>query len=169
MFCVLPPTKKTLQPYQLQDRIERQWSNRQHRYSTRFAAMLQNKLHVFCCPSYCCSEKNKKQNNFARAAHFFCTFLCRCFARLQRETSQLHVLWRKCRFNLCGRQHFSVSYRRYIIIFMLFFPRKSSPLFFISRSSSFFVIPVSVDIKIQQEKKYSALTAVNSPLYRCRI
>ena len=23
---------------------------------------------------------------FARAAHFFCTFLCRCFARLQRET-----------------------------------------------------------------------------------
>ena len=24
--------------------------------------------------------------NFARAAHFFCTFLCRCFARLQRKT-----------------------------------------------------------------------------------
>ena len=23
---------------------------------------------------------------FARAAHFFCTFLCRCFARLQRES-----------------------------------------------------------------------------------
>ena len=22
----------------------------------------------------------------ARAAHFFCTFLCRCFARQQRET-----------------------------------------------------------------------------------
>ena len=29
-----------------------------------------------------------KKNNFARAAHFFCTFLCRCFARLQRETSR---------------------------------------------------------------------------------
>ena len=28
-----------------------------------------------------------KKSNFARAAHFFCTFLCRCFARLQRETS----------------------------------------------------------------------------------
>ena len=24
----------------------------QHRYSTRFAAMLQNKLHVFCCPFF---------------------------------------------------------------------------------------------------------------------
>ena len=29
-----------------------------------------------------------KKNNFARAAHFFCTFLCRCFVRLQRETSR---------------------------------------------------------------------------------
>ena len=28
------------------------------------------------------------KSNFARAAHFFCTFLCRCFARLQRETSR---------------------------------------------------------------------------------
>ena len=31
-----------------------------------------------------------------RAAHFSCTFVCRCFARLQRETSR-NVLWRKCR------------------------------------------------------------------------
>ena len=28
-----------------------------------------------------------KKSNFARAAHLFCKFLCRCFARLQRETS----------------------------------------------------------------------------------
>ena len=28
-----------------------------------------------------------KTSNFARAAHFFCTFLCHCFAWLQRETS----------------------------------------------------------------------------------
>ena len=33
-------------------------------------------------------KQNKtKQNNFAPAAHFVCTFLCRCFARRQRETS----------------------------------------------------------------------------------
>ena len=29
-----------------------------------------------------------KKATFARAAHFFCTFLCRCFARIQRETSR---------------------------------------------------------------------------------
>ena len=29
-----------------------------------------------------------KKSNFALAAHFFCAFLCRCFARLQRETSR---------------------------------------------------------------------------------
>ena len=29
-----------------------------------------------------------KRATFARAAHFFCTFLCRCFARIQRETSR---------------------------------------------------------------------------------
>ena len=32
--------------------------------------------------------------NFARAAHFFCTFLCRCFARLQRETSRNFLVTR---------------------------------------------------------------------------
>ena len=33
-------------------------------------------------------KKKKKKKNFAPAAHFLCTFLCRCFARLQRETSR---------------------------------------------------------------------------------
>ena len=32
------------------------------------------------------SNNNKNNNNFARAAHFFFAFLCRCLARLQRET-----------------------------------------------------------------------------------
>ena len=35
-----------------------------------------------------------EKNNFARAAHFFCTFLCRCFARLQRETSRNFLVTR---------------------------------------------------------------------------
>ena len=33
-------------------------------------------------------RSNKQKSNLAFAAHFFCTFLCRCFARLQRETSR---------------------------------------------------------------------------------
>ena len=32
------------------------------------------------------SNYQKKEDNFARAAHFFCTFLCRCLAGLQSET-----------------------------------------------------------------------------------
>ena len=28
------------------------------------------------------------KSNFARAAHFFCTFLCRCFARKQGEIAR---------------------------------------------------------------------------------
>ena len=36
---------------------------------------------------------NQQKSNFARAAHFFCTFLCRCFARLQCETSRNFLRW----------------------------------------------------------------------------
>ena len=35
-----------------------------------------------------------KKNNFARAALFFCSFLCRCFARLQHETSRNFLVTR---------------------------------------------------------------------------
>ena len=37
---------------------------------------------------------NQQKSNFARAARFFCTFLCRCFARLQRETSRNFLVTR---------------------------------------------------------------------------
>ena len=35
-----------------------------------------------------------KKSNFARVAHFFCTFICLCFARLQRETSRNFLVTR---------------------------------------------------------------------------
>ena len=81
---------------------------------------------------------NKKQ--LCKCSTLFCTFLCRSFARPQRETFQLHILWgKKCRmcspkilFSLCfcslffhyrsflpcwlllaDRQHFLFSQRRY--------------------------------------------------------
>ena len=100
------------------------------------------------------NRSNQQKSNFARAAHFFCTFLCRCFARLQRETSinflvtsfmeeMSYLFWFTffnfhCRsFSPCigGRQHFSFCHRRYKI-FIFFFQQKMSPLFFISRSRS---------------------------------
>ena len=86
----------------------------------------------------------------------------------------LFCLWRNCRicsskilllvfflfafifctathFHLGGRKYFSFSHR-YYEIFMFFFQQSSSPLFFISPSSSFSVVHVSVDIKNNLEK-----------------
>ena len=93
-----------------------------------------------------------------RAAHFFNTFLCRCFARLQRENSR----------NLCVPVHFffsppliftlvaasisPFSHRRYKIC-MFFFQRNWSPLFFISRSNSSSVIHVNVGIEIKLKER----------------
>ena len=90
-----------------------------------------------------------KKSNFARAVHFFRTFLCRCFARLQRETSRNILVTRFMEemsyvfsftffslpliFTLHWWPHFLFG-RRCYKIFMLFFPQKISPLFFIFRS-----------------------------------
>ena len=82
---------------------------------------------------------SQKKNNFARETHFFWTFLCRCFIRLQRETCRnfyvFSITFFHCRSLLWWPQHFSFCHRRYKI-FMLFFQQKMSPLFFISRSRS---------------------------------
>ena len=47
---------------------------------------------------------NSNKKNCARAAHFFCTFLCRCFRWPQRKTFYLHMLWKK--YVLCAHQRF---------------------------------------------------------------
>ena len=40
------------------------------------------------------NRSNQQKSNFARAAHFFCTFFCRCFAPLKRETSRNFLVTR---------------------------------------------------------------------------
>ena len=52
MLRVLQPKKKNLQPYLLQRQVQMWVVIREHRYSNCFEAMLQNKLHVFCCLFY---------------------------------------------------------------------------------------------------------------------
>ena len=59
-------------------------------------------------------------------------------------------------FHLAGRYHFSFSHHRYEI-FMFIFHRNSSPSFLITRSSSFSVIHVSVNIKNNVEKDTTLL------------
>ena len=70
--------------------------------------------------------------------HFFAFVLSDYNVELP-ETSWLHVLWRKCRcrsFSPRWPQQLSFSHRRYKIS-CCSYNRKRSPLFFLSRSSSF--------------------------------
>ena len=95
--------------------------------------------------------------------HFFAVVLHDYNVKLP-ETSQLHVLWRKCcmwscslffaaaLFQLGGRQHFSFSHSRYKI-FMLFFKRNQSLLFFISGSGFFSVIHPMQTLKLSRKKE----------------
>ena len=62
-------------------------------------------------------------------------------------------------FTLVAASISHFSHRRYKI-FMLFFQRNWSPLFFISRSSSFFVIHVNVDIKSKSKERIGFIVVV---------
>ena len=132
---------------------------------------------------------NRSNKKFARAAHFFVHFIvvvflqmqCR-FARVKCQTSSLHIIFYGG-IVVCAHQKFwclsscsllsfllsliftllaaSISHlsdRRYKI-FMFFFQRNSSPLFSVTRSSSFWisVIQGSVDIKNNVEKDSTLL------------
>ena len=82
-----------------------------------------------------------KKKHFFTRSRLFCTFLCRCFARLRGETSQLHVLQRNCRMCSCSTfllllsftsvaasiSHFLTS-DPFMKIFIFFFRQNMSPL-----------------------------------------
>ena len=70
------------------------------------------------------------KSNLARAAHVFCTFLCRCFARIQRETSRNFLV---TRFMEKMSYVFSFTFFSLALIFTLHwlplaFPNWSPPL-----------------------------------------
>ena len=95
----------------------------------------------------------KKKNNFVGAAHFFCTFLCRCFGRLHRETSRnflvtsfkgeilytcsCSLFFTAAHFHLAlvaaSISHFVTAATKFSCCSS---NKKMSPLFFISRSRS---------------------------------
>ena len=93
------------------------------------------------------------KSNFVRAAHFFCTFLCRCFAQLQRETSRTFLSYTFYRGNVVRVpvHFFSLplifTLHWWPLAFLILSPplqnfhvalptKKMSPLFFFSRSRS---------------------------------
>ena len=91
-----------------------------------------------------------KKSNFARAAYFFCTFLCHCFARLQCEISRNFLVTHFFGGNvMCSRSlfftaaHFhlalvAASISHFLIAAKKFSccssNKKMSPLFFFSLS-----------------------------------
>ena len=115
------------------------------------------------------------------AAHFFGSFLCRCFARLQRDWNflvttlcykfygenvvfvcapvPLFLLFEPINFPLVAATsiyHFLIVSP--LLFFLYFFQRNWSPLFFISRSSSFSLIHVNRVIDSQCQLKLSRRT-----------
>ena len=116
--------------------------------------------------------KKKQQQQLCSFSTLFCTFLCRCFARLQRETSRNFLvasfmeeksyvylftfLSLPLIFTLVATciSHFLTDAIKFSC-FSFFF----SFVFFIPRSSSFSVIHVSVDIKIESKERTSFVVA----------
>ena len=78
-------------------------------------------------------------------------FLVTCFIQEMLYVFLFTFFFASTHFHLGGRshQHFSLSYCHYKI-FMLLLRRNWSPLFFISRSSSFSVIQVNVKINLKE-------------------
>ena len=99
-----------------------------------------------------------KKSNFARAAHFFCRFLFRCFVRLQRETSRnflvtrfmeefvvrvlVHLFFTSTHFHLAlvaaSISHFVTAAKN---LSCCSSNKKMFPLFFFSRSRSLYMSP----------------------------
>ena len=69
------------------------------------------------------NRSSYQKSNLARAAHFFCTFLCRCFARPQRETSR----------------NFFMEEMSYVFSFTFFFTAAHFHLALVAASISHFV------------------------------
>ena len=115
------------------------------------------------------NQQNKKN---CTCSTLLCTFLCRCFALLKRETTRHVCVWRKC----CDSQLFAKNFDFEFLfsffspplifhllaasishfltattkIFILL-PAKFVSVAFFSRACSFSVIHVTVDIKIQSK------------------
>ena len=86
-----------------------------------------------------------KTSTFARAAHFFCTFLCHSFGRLQRETSRNFLV---ARF---------MEEMSYVFSFTFFFIATHYHLAFVAATFSYFVTAATKFSCCSSNKKMSPL------------
>ena len=126
-----------------------------------------------------CNQQKKKQTNKLHVKHTFsCNFPCCCFVRLKRQASQLRQFLHENNVYVLTQYFVSCVHVRFYfslpLIFtllvasithfltaalnsMFFFLRNSFPLFSITRSSSFSVVHVNVNIKNNAEKDTTML------------
>ena len=115
------------------------------------------------------SGSNKQKNNFERAAHFFvhffavfCTTTTRNFQKHPSYTFYVFLstfFFAAAHFHLGGRQHFPM-FLTATIKFSYFSFNEIGLLCFFSRSSSFSVIHVNVDIKIKSKERVGFVIVV---------
>ena len=134
-------------------------------FKTNRSNQQKNKLHV----QHTFSSNQQKtdlhvQHAFSCSPRRFFARLQRRFVRLKRQTSQLHIIFMEelsyvltqsipvfmfvtaGHFHLAGCQHFSFSHRGFQFLCFSSY-KNSSPLFSITRSSSFSVIHFGVNKK----------------------
>ena len=100
------------------------------------------------------NRSNYQKSNFACAVHFSCTFLCRCFARLQRETSRNFLVTR------------FMEEMSYVFSFTFFFTSAHFHLALVAASISHFVTATTTFSCCSSNKKmfFSSRSRSLSPL-----
>ena len=154
--------------------------------ASRSINLISKKTNLHVPHTFFSYQQKNKFARAARFFVFLCRCFARLqrrFVRLKHQTLQKSYkifLWSNCRTGMClpkilfpvfmfafifslpliftllAASIFSFSHRRYEI-FMFFFPRNSSPLFSVTRSLSFSVIHVSVNVKNNVEKDTTLL------------
>ena len=94
------------------------------------------------------NRSNQQKSNFARAAHFFCKFLCRCFAQLQRETSRNFLVTRFIE-------------EMYVFSLTFFFTAAHFHFALVAASISHFVTAVTKFSRCSSNRKMSPLFSIS--------
>ena len=109
------------------------------------------------------NRSNQQKRNFARATHFLCTFLCRCFiARLKCEISRSFLVTR-------FMEEMSYVFLFLYAIFppsLIFTQVAASISHFLTAATKFHVVPPTRSVRcLLRKKKTKTTTTKNSTLF----
>ena len=146
--------------------------------ASRLIHLISKKTNCTCSTFFLLISKKQFSTLFCLSLAVVLQDLLRCFVRLKRQTSQLHIVFMEELSYVLTQYFVSCVHDRFYfslpLIFtllvasithfltaalnsMFFFLRNSFPLFSITRSSSFSVVHVNVNIKNNAEKDTTML------------